>query len=187
MIIPEPAAREVFGAADAGRRPTPMGLQLLTYEEAAREYERYRHLAVGDYVLLRNSKTGRGITAVFDVSEAEGIRDGVRYRYEFGLSSPSELNGWRPRLLLSVRTRRPRREVLLTFPPEAGPVLLESEALFLLAARRPACMPKTSSDVLKLARRGCISLDLRGYTTLTELCLAVGVADSIWPQPAPFA
>ncbi|HHV54505.1 MAG TPA: hypothetical protein GXX55_03530 [Firmicutes bacterium] len=155
-------------------------LTRLSESEAARKLGRHRQLEPEDCLFLFAPATGRGITVVFGVEEAADLADGLDYRYLFEAATPSRLTGGRPALCFTLTTQSPRRSVRLLFPPDAVPLLLQSDFLLLLAADAATCEALTSvSDLVSLSRRGFISVDLREDEDLRILGAAVAAADSL--------
>lgn len=145
----------------------------LTQDAAARTLKRYRHLAECDVLFIEAPRTGRLLAVVFGVDAAAGVTGEADFRYTFGAVPALALTRGKPRLLLDLSLEAPRRKVYLSFPPVAAGMLLESEALLLLAGDRPAWL--RSGDLLdtatfvSLAARGGIALDLRDAAARREL------------------
>lgn len=145
----------------------------LTQEAAALTLKRYRHLAECDVLFIKAPRTGRLLAVVFGVDAAAGVMGEADFHYAFGAVPASALTRGKPRLLLDLSLEAPRRTARLSFPPVAAGMLLESEALLLLAAKRPAWLRSgdlmDTATFVSLSARGGIALDLRDAAARREL------------------
>ena len=139
--------------------------RVYTLTNNIRNLELYQHLGPGDYMLFMDAKGRGSIFVVFGVKECKGIPDGAGYRYTFSAISPSAATGGQARLLLEIEFEKPKKEIRLSFPAKAIPLLLGSCELYVFIDKKPEWLDAGSiideDTFLTLAERGGVSFDLK--------------------------